>query len=126
VVVIVPAVSGGTLMPLPPIETQSDTGTESKEGTKSDGLKLRPAEITAAKIPIFPNGSVIGGSVVLQALIGRNGQQGLVRIVKDVGPLTPSALQVLKDCKFTPARLNGERVRSNVVLLFDYGWDMYI
>ncbi len=112
-VVVCPYAGGGPAS-FPRIETGS------KDDRAGGSSPLVPAEIVSAQFPIVPNAAVVGGTVVLQVVIGSDGQQGLAKVIQDRPPLTPSALQAVKDWKFTPARLGGQNVRSNIVLAFRY------
>jgi hypothetical protein len=83
-------------------------------------LPPMPVEIIAAKFPRDFNARTTSGTVVLQVAIGPDGQQGLVKVVKDIAPMTGAAQDAVKDWKFTPASIGNQKITSAVVLAFAY------
>lgn len=114
IAVVFSSFAGGGTTSYAPVEAGPD-----KEGS-NDKLHLIPAQITGARIPMIPNATVTGGTVVLQVTVGGDGRQGLVRVILDNPSHLESALQTVKDWQFEPAKLNGKDVNSNVVLAFSY------
>jgi TonB family protein len=86
--------------------------------TSSDGApsgRVTPARIVKQVVPKFPPGASrfgIGGDLVVQIVIDKNGQPTLPRIVHALPAPTLSfvALEALKQWQFEPARQNGEPV----------------
>src|SRR5437660_2495689 len=77
--------------------------------------RVTPARIVKQVMPKFPPGASrfgIGGDLVVQIVIDRNGQPTLPRIVHALPAPTLSfvALEALKHWQFEPARQNGEAV----------------
>lgn len=71
--------------------------------------------VIAAEYP--PNATLIGGTVVLQAVISANGDMDYTKAVKDIPGLTLGALKsVNENWKFSPAMLDGKPIRSVIVL----------
>jgi TonB family protein len=101
-------------IPLPPVETGS------KDEASGADLPLTPPEIIAAQFPQDFNARTSSGTVVLQVVIGPDGQQGLVKVIRGKDPMTGAALEAVKDWKFTPASIGSEKVGSGIVLAFDY------
>jgi outer membrane biosynthesis protein TonB len=93
-------------------------------GSKSDApdanLPPMPAEIIAAGFPRDFNARTTSGTVVLQVAIGPDGQQGLVRVIRDTAPMTGVALEVVKDWKFAPASIGDRKIPSTIVLAFAF------
>jgi TonB family protein len=99
---------------LPPVEA------ETKSDASDANLPSVPAEIIAARFPRDFNARTASGTVVLQVAIGPDGQQGLVKVVKDIAPMTGAALEAVKDWKFAPASIGDQKIRSSIVLAFAY------
>jgi TonB family protein len=86
--------------------------------TEFDGSpsgRVTPARIVKQVVPKFPPGASrfgIGGDLVVQIVIDKNGQPTLPRIVHALPAPTLSfvALEALKHWQFEPARQNGEPV----------------
>jgi TonB family protein len=86
--------------------------------TEFDGSpsgRVTPARIVKQVVPKFPAGASkfgIGGDLVVQIVIDKNGQPTLPRIVHALPAPTLSfvALEALKHWQFEPARQNGEPV----------------
>ena len=77
--------------------------------------RVTPARIVKQVMPKFPPGASrfgIGGDLVVQIVIDKNGQPTLPRIVHALPAPTLSfvALEALKHWQFEPARQNGEPV----------------
>src|SRR4051812_7471722 len=77
--------------------------------------RFTPARIVKQVMPKFPTGASrfgIGGDLVVQIVIDKNGQPTLPRIVHSLPAPTLSfvALEALKQWQFEPARQNGEPV----------------
>ncbi|MEA2337493.1 MAG: hypothetical protein QOE82_1500 [Thermoanaerobaculia bacterium] len=77
--------------------------------------RVTPARIVKQVMPKFPPGASrfgIGGDLVVQIVIDKNGQPTLPRIVHALPAPTLSfvALEALKHWQFEPARQNGEAV----------------
>jgi TonB family protein len=77
--------------------------------------RVIPARIVKQVMPKFPPGASrfgIGGDLVVQIVIDKNGQPTLPRIVHALPAPTLSfvALEALKQWQFEPARQNGEAV----------------
>jgi TonB family protein len=77
--------------------------------------RVTPARIVKQVMPKFPQGASrfgIGGDLVVQIVIDKNGQPTLPRIVHALPAPTLSfvALEALKQWQFEPARQNGEPV----------------
>ncbi|MBV9071143.1 MAG: energy transducer TonB [Acidobacteria bacterium] len=77
--------------------------------------RVTPARIVKQVVPKFPPGASrfgIGGDLVVQIVIDKNGQPTLPRIVHALPAPTLSfvALEALKHWQFEPARQNGEPV----------------
>ena len=77
--------------------------------------RVTPARIVKQVMPKFPPGASrfgIGGDLVVQVVIDKNGQPTLPRIVHALPAPTLSfvALEALKHWQFEPARQNGEPV----------------
>jgi outer membrane biosynthesis protein TonB len=106
--------TGSKSISLSPIES------ESKSDAPDAGLPATPVEITTAQFPRDFNARTTSGTVVLQVSIGQDGQQGLVRVVKDIPPLTGATQEAIKDWKFAAASIGNRKITSNIVLAFAY------
>jgi TonB family protein len=94
--------------------------TRSQADSPDARLPSTPAEIIAAQFPRDFNARTTSGTVVLQVVIGPDGQQGLVKVVRDIAPMTEAALAAVKDWKFTPASIGDRKIQSTIVLAFAY------
>jgi hypothetical protein len=99
---------------LAPIEARSETN------AAAVSLPNVPVEVAAAHFPRDFNARQTSGTVVLQVAIGPNGQQGLVKVIKDILPMTDAAREAIKDWKFAPASIGDRKIQSNIVLAFAY------
>jgi TonB family protein len=85
------------------------------DSDSSTSGRVTPARIVKQVMPKFPPGASrfgIGGDLVVQIVIDKNGQPTLPRIVHALPAPTLSfvALEALKHWQFEPARQNGEPV----------------
>lgn len=119
-----------------PAITKSDLSTFGAPGeflkrhplTEFDGApsgRVTPARIVKQVVPKFPPGASrfgIGGDLVVQIVIDKNGQPTLPRIVHALPAPTLSfvALEALKHWQFEPARQNGEPVPIEFDLTVHY------
>ena len=97
-------------LPLPPLRTQGD-----ETGTSSHFV---PPEVLHASFPKYPVKALEPRTVILQLVIGPNGEVQHRGVVRDAPPFTTSALKAIEDWRFAPATMNGEPVDSSVVLAF--------
>ena len=89
------------------------------------GGKVTPARVVKQVLPKFPPGASrfgIGGDLVVQIIIDKNGQPTLPRIIRALPAPTLSfvALAALKHWQFEPARRNGEAVPMSFDLTVHY------
>jgi TonB family protein len=96
----------------------------SKPNTSARGA-VTPARVLKQVLPKFPSGASrfgLGGDLLVQIVIDRNGQPTLPRIVRSLPAPTLSfvALEALKHWQFEPARRNGEAVPAIFDLTVHY------
>jgi TonB family protein len=77
-----------------------------------------PPEITSAQFPVDVNGRRTGGTVVLQVTVSPDGRPGLAKVVHGFEPMNDHSLAAVKDWQFAPASLQGQNVRSNIIIAF--------
>jgi len=112
--VFCPAATVGLELPLPPITDNSP------QDISADVFPPKLPEVIAATYPPDGSGRVVSGTVVLRVLVEADGQQSLVRVVRDVPTLTAPALVTIKDWKFSPAALDGKNAASGIVVAFAF------
>ncbi len=108
------------------IELQSAEGTAVASPTVSGSIP--PRRIQSSSIPVeFPAQALeagLAGRVLLEAVVGRDGSVGALKVVEASPPgvgFERAALKVVRRWRYTPAREDGEAVeaRIRVVVEFD-------
>jgi len=77
-----------------------------------------PVEITSAQFPVDVNGRRTGGTVVLQVTVSPDGKPGLTKVVHGFEPMNDHSMAAVKNWQFAPASLQGQNIRSNIVIAF--------
>jgi protein TonB len=93
--------------PLPPPPTPRD-----REPIRVGGAVTRPERVRDVP-PIYPTVARLAGvegTVILEAVIGRDGTVDDVRVLRSVPLLDDAAREAVRQWLFTPTRLNGEPV----------------
>jgi hypothetical protein len=79
----------------------------------------RPPDVTVGTFP--PNITIAGGTVVLEAVINPSGDLDYAKVIKDFPGLTAPALRdVNEKWKFKRALMDGQPVRSTMVVAFAF------
>jgi len=100
-----------TPVSLPDLKPQSEAATQAE---------FQPAEVLHAAYPEYPYDTVAYGTVVLGVTLSAKGGIENVNVLRDLAPLTATAKAVLAKWRFMPATLNGQPVRSSMLLAFVY------
>jgi hypothetical protein len=104
-----PAVSSPQIV-LQPLASQPGKDAPNK-------LAIVPPNVISAEFPL--NQSVVGGTVVIEAVIDPEGGLAYAKIVKDFPGLTAAALRSVNEkWKFSPASLKGKPVTSQLIIAF--------
>jgi TonB family protein len=77
-----------------------------------------PPRITSASYPLYPPNTLSTGTVVLEVMIGKDGQVSNVRAVRSVPHLTQSAIHAVKSWSYSPATVNGNPAASSMAVAF--------
>jgi len=104
-----PAVSSPQIV-LQPLASQPGKDAPNKQA-------IVPPNVISAEFPL--NQSVVGGTVVIEAVIDPEGGLAYAKIVKDFPGLTAAALRSVNEkWKFSPASLKGKPVTSQLIIAF--------
>lgn len=96
-------------VPLPPLIPQSEAAIQAE---------FQPAEVLRAAFPNYPSNTTTIGTVVLEVPVSETGKAGEAKVLRDLPPLTEEAKAAVGDWRFMAATLNGDPVRSKIVLAF--------
>ena len=99
------------LFTVPAVSAQKETATPSK---------FTPVEVVSAVEAPYPINSVAQGTVILEVTVGKEGEIGSIRVLKDIPSLTEPAKKAVKDWKFKPATWNGKPVAGSIALSFSF------
>jgi len=91
----------------------------------SRGRVVRPQRLSAPRphYPRFAREACIEGTVVLRALIHRDGSLSGIRVLRYVPGVTAAAVEAVRKWKFRPATLEGEPVRTYYNLAVNFRLD---
>jgi len=82
--------------------------------------RFEPVEVVSTIEPIYPINAVSWGTVILQLTVDEAGGLDGIKIVRALAPFTDQAQRAVKQWKFRPARLEGEAVRSSIIVVFSF------
>jgi outer membrane biosynthesis protein TonB len=105
-----PGLLGADTIPLPP-------PTQDQPISKKDPAFFPPQLNTATFAP-YPAKATAQGAVILNVTLGTNGNPAQVAILRDVPPLTASAIGALKNWNFSAASYEGTPIASHMVVAF--------
>jgi periplasmic protein TonB len=72
------------------------------------------------KEAVYPVNSVATGTVVIVAVVDRDGQVSKAKVMKSVASLDEPSVRATKQWRFEPARLDGKPIRSKTSICFIY------
>ena len=72
------------------------------------------------KEAVYPVNSVATGTVVIVAVVERDGQVSEAKVMKSVASLDEPSVRAAKQWRFEPARLDGKPIRSKTSISFVY------
>ena len=90
------------------------------------GINANAAEAYTPPVPIvfkeavYPVNSVATGTVVIVAVVERDGQVSEAKVMKSVASLDEPSVRATKQWRFEPARLDGKPIRSKTSISFVY------
>jgi hypothetical protein len=93
---------------------------ESREApvAQPDHLSLpEPLSLVAAP---YPSQALLGGEVVLDALVNRNGVLADIKVVHGENPFLPKALDAAQTWSFLPARSNAQVAEQRIGIVFQF------
>jgi TonB family protein len=85
-----------------------------------------PARESAEPVPLslvaapYPSQALMGGEVVLDALVGQNGRVADIRVVRGAAPFLEKVLSAVQTWSFLPARANGESIETRIGIAFQF------
>ena len=85
-----------------------------------------PAEGFSSPIPLslvaapYPSQALLGGEVMLDALVDRNGRLADIKVVRGEPPFLDKVLSAVQTWSFLPARANGEAVETRIGIAFQF------
>jgi protein TonB len=85
-----------------------------------DALRFEPAKVLSTVDANYPPNVVNPGTVVLEVTVGRQGDVEDVKVDKDAPGFTEEAQRVVREWKFKAATLDGEAIRSTIVVAFSF------
>jgi TonB family protein len=88
--------------------------------TNAAEMAYAPPTPTLFKEAVYPVNSVATGTVVVIAVVERDGQVSEARVVKSVASLDEPSVRAAKQWRFEPARLDGRPIRSKASISFVY------
>jgi TonB family protein len=69
---------------------------------------------------MYPTGSTLSGTVILEVTVEKTGEVGMIQVLRGIPKLTEEAEHSLRQWKFEPARLEGQRVAAPVLVTFTF------
>ncbi len=87
------------------------------EASTNESSTPVPLSLIAAP---YPSQALLGGEVVLDAMVDRNGQLADIKVVRGAAPFLDKVLSAVKTWSFLPARENGEAVEARVGIAFQF------
>ena len=88
--------------------------------SQSSPPRFEPAKAVATAEAVYPANAVNPGTVVLDVTVGTAGQIEDVKVIRAVAPFTQEALKAIQNWKFSPAKLDGQPIRSVVAVSFSF------
>jgi TonB family protein len=85
-----------------------------------------PTRESSAPIPLslvaapYPSQALMGGEVVLDALVDRNGRLADIQVVRGAAPFLEKVLSAVQTWSFLPARANGEVIETRIGIAFQF------
>ena len=87
---------------------------------QTNSPRFEPAKAVATAEAVYPANAVNPGTVVLEVTIGSSGQIEDVKAVRAASPFTQEALAAVRKWKFSPAKLDGQPIRSVIPVSFSF------
>jgi periplasmic protein TonB len=109
------------MIPAPaPGETAEVPGAPGGQAAAPGGGEARaaydqPPEVLSKVDPVYPviaREAGVGGTVVVEALVGTDGRAGETRIMKSIPMLDAEAVKAVQQWRFKPATLKGQSVSA--------------
>jgi len=85
----------------------------------SAGESYAPVPLSLVSAP-YPAQALQGGEVVLDALVGRDGQLADIRVVRGASPFLDKVLSAVHTWSFLPARGDGEAAETRIGIVFQF------
>jgi len=82
--------------------------------------RFEPVRVVSTAATLYPDGSTSSGTVILLVMVERTGEVGTIQVVRGLPKLTEAAQRSVRQWKFEPAKLNGERVAAPVLAAFSF------
>jgi hypothetical protein len=79
-----------------------------------------PPEPLSVVAAVFPRQSLLGGEVLLDARVNRQGELEDIRVVEGAQPFMAKVLSAVQTWSFRPAYENGEAVEERIGVVFQY------
>ena len=86
----------------------------------NDSHRFDPTRVVSAAGTMYPLGSSVSGTVILEVTVEKTGEVGNIIVVHGVPKLTEEAERSVRRWKFQPAHLNGRRVAAPVLAAFTF------
>jgi len=106
-----------------PVDPITGTGTSYQFNTNPKSIHVSAGEMTGNKVsgsnPVYPPGAKkagIQGTVVLSAVISKEGEVENLQVVEGRKELQRSSLDAVKDWKYKPYLLNGEPIEVETTI----------
>ena len=93
------------------VHEYKETGTESKDRAALPIFTLEPE---------YPPNSIGEGSVVLNAMVDRDGRVTSLHVARDLASLTAPTVEAVQQWKFAPGRRGGEPAESQVIVVVTF------
>jgi TonB family protein len=87
---------------------------------RKDSQRYDPARAVSAAETMYPLGCSVSGTVILEVTVEKTGGVGNIIVVHGVPKLTEEAERSVRQWKFRPAHLNGQRVAAPVLAAFTF------
>jgi TonB family protein len=101
---------------LPPLAEHNDKNGREENGRDAKVADFSPAAPTDVVIPEYPVMSVLTTTVVLRVELESTGDIDTVKPLHDVAAYSPRAIDAVKKWQFSPAKFQGQPVRSNLTV----------
>lgn len=99
-------------------EKEPEEGKPLRSGEQGKDSQV-PVPLSLVAAP-YPSQALVGGEIVLDALVDRHGQLADIKVVRGAAPFLQNVLNAVQTWSFLPARVNGDAVEARIGIAFQF------